>query len=72
MDGVTSGPAVWGPDTLDAVIATPAVIECCSRERAHLGARSNDRHRGNASPAYPSLPSVMLIDRPARIRYPDS
>jgi hypothetical protein len=70
MDGVTSESGAWPwPDTLDAVIAAPG---------SHRVLFENERIRvlevrigtGQREPTHTHRwPSVMLVDRPARIRY---
>jgi hypothetical protein len=70
MDGVTSEPRAWPwPDTLDAVVAAPG---------SHRVLFENERTRmlevmigtGQREPTHTHRwPAVMLVDRPARIRY---
>jgi hypothetical protein len=70
MDGMTSEPGTWPwPDTLDAVVAAP---------RSHRVLFENERTRvlevmigpDQREPTHTHRwPSVMMVNRPARIRY---
>ncbi|HEU4909888.1 MAG TPA: hypothetical protein VFT17_13585 [Propionibacteriaceae bacterium] len=70
MESITSEPGTWTwPDSLDAVVAAPG---------SHRVLFENERTRvlevtigsGQREPTHTHRwPSVMLVDRPARIRY---
>jgi hypothetical protein len=70
MDPMSSKPDAWPwPDTLDAVVAAPGSHRVVY-ENEHTRVLEVTIATGSREPTHTHRwPSVMLVDRPARIRY---